>query len=147
MARSAWQRLRELTRTYGQRTDRTGHTGDKPEGHTFQETEPAGNGAEAEDPHERQGSDGATLVGCAVMVAMFFFIPSCLMLVSQALDGELQLPWGVILTLALGLAIAICVAAVAWWIAGALQRRKAGITEESPHAGRTEDDQNSVGMP
>ncbi|MFJ4689807.1 hypothetical protein [Streptomyces sp. NPDC088766] len=146
MARSAWQRLRELTRTYGQRTDRTGPTGDEPEGRASQETEPVGNGAGTGDPDERQKSNGVTLVGIAVVLAALF-ISSFLMLVGQTRHGELQLPWGDILTLALGLVIAIGLAALTWWVVGALRRRRAGTTGESPRVGRTEDDQNSVGTP
>jgi hypothetical protein len=146
VARSAWQRLRELTRTYGRGADQTGFIDEEPEGRNFQDTMPREDAAEEEDPHAERGSNGAALVGLGVVLALLL-ISSCLILATQAVVGELKLPWGNVVTWTLGLVTAICVTAFAWWAGSAWRRRKSTPTEVSPHAGRTEDDQNSVGMP
>ncbi|WP_328937831.1 hypothetical protein OG288_17960 [Streptomyces tauricus] len=143
MARSAWQRLRKLTRTYEQGADSTGITDDEADGRLPDATEPPQESTE-EAPHTPQKSSDATLIGVVFLLALLL-ISSLLALAAAAASGKLELPWGNIITIALGLVGAICLVALTWWVQGTLRRRRSRPTEGNPRAGRTEDDQNSVG--
>ncbi|MYX26358.1 hypothetical protein GTY75_06660 [Streptomyces sp. SID8381] len=117
MARSAWRRRRELTRT---RAD------------TAQES-PA-----------RPGPDRPAAVGLIACLATVVVV-SLAIIVGEAISGRLKLPWGgLFTTLTAGLVLSVAVISAVRWAVGARQRRRAAPTGGSPPVGRTEDGQNSV---
>jgi hypothetical protein len=168
VARSAWRRPRKPTLTNGREADRTGFT-DEPthdgtagdgtaddgtagdrraEDGTAEDSarqEKPSQPSEGRDPHTTPRAAGDAALGCAVLAGLIV-VASILFIMYQVADGDLTVGQ-LFVVFVLGVVITVAFTAVTWWAANALRERKNDPSEECPRAGRTEDDQNSVGSP
>ncbi|WP_079189068.1 hypothetical protein [Streptomyces kebangsaanensis] len=149
MARSAWRRLRELTLTSGRGSGRTGSTDEELEEETDQDfirTEDTANG---DDPLEHRGSDDMAVVGAFTVLALLFIV-SALFIAFKAIVWHLDFSRTVVLKVMGSMMAGTLVTGLAWWAGRTWRLREKdsrGSSEVNPPAGRTEDDQNSVGTP
>ncbi|MEV5431243.1 hypothetical protein [Streptomyces sp. NPDC052701] len=144
MTRAAWWRLRERMLVSGERQERTGSAGEEP-------AEEARGSDRAEDPvHTHPASispeSEERIVGCVAVLGLLLLVSGVTVVLALA-NGYWDVSWETVIWAVASVLFATCVAALAWRVGKAWQRRRNGPTEATPPAERAKDDQDSVGKP